>query len=150
MSSGPLPPCCFKFCVILAPLLTIPSRAKSYEGHRWLYSPIWDFGSETATQALRLIGSGLFDEFPNLQVVLGHLGERIPFDKRQRLIQVCHEERHQGLRSSSAPEGKRNGNYQRCPNQGNCRALALHQIAALTSAFGGKADMLRTSSDVRF
>jgi 2,3-dihydroxybenzoate decarboxylase len=52
----------------------------SYEGHRWLYSPIWDFGSETATQALRLIGSGLFDEFPSLQVVLGHLGERIPFD----------------------------------------------------------------------
>jgi 2,3-dihydroxybenzoate decarboxylase len=64
----------------LHPRLTIPSRAKSYEGHRWLYSPIWDFGSETATQALRLIGSGLFDEFPNLQVVLGHLGERIPFD----------------------------------------------------------------------
>jgi gamma-resorcylate decarboxylase len=64
----------------LHPRLTIPSRALSYEGHRWLYSPIWDFGSETATQALRLIGSGLFDEFPNLQVVLGHLGERIPFD----------------------------------------------------------------------
>ena len=52
----------------------------SYEGHRWLYSPVWDFGSETATQALRLIGSGPFDEFPSLQVVLGHLGERIPFD----------------------------------------------------------------------
>lgn len=64
----------------LHPRLTIPSRAISYEGHRWLYSPVWDFGSETATQALRLIGSGLFDEFPNLQIVLGHLGERIPFD----------------------------------------------------------------------
>ena len=64
----------------LHPRLTIPSRALSYEGHRWLYSPIWDFGSETATQSLRLIGSGLFDEFPNLQIVLGHLGERIPFD----------------------------------------------------------------------
>jgi 2,3-dihydroxybenzoate decarboxylase len=64
----------------LHPRLTIPSRAMSYEGHRWLYSPVWDFGSETATQALRLIGSGLFDEFPSLQVVLGHLGERIPFD----------------------------------------------------------------------
>jgi predicted TIM-barrel fold metal-dependent hydrolase len=64
----------------LHPRLTIPSRAKSYEGHRWLYSPVWDFGSETATQALRLIGSGLFDEFPKLQIVLGHLGERIPFD----------------------------------------------------------------------
>jgi gamma-resorcylate decarboxylase len=64
----------------LHPRVTIPSRAKTYEGHRWLYSPVWDFGSETATQALRLIGSGLFDEFPSLQIVLGHLGERIPFD----------------------------------------------------------------------
>ena len=64
----------------LHPRLTIPSRATSYEGHRWLYSPIWDFGSETGTQALRLIGSGLFDEFPSLQLVLGHLGERIPYE----------------------------------------------------------------------
>ena len=64
----------------LHPRLTIPSRTTTYEGHRWLYSQAWDFGSETATQALRLIGSGLFDEFPRLQVVLGHLGERIPFD----------------------------------------------------------------------
>jgi 2,3-dihydroxybenzoate decarboxylase len=67
----------------LHPRLTIPSRAKSYDGHRWLYSPIWDFGIETALQSLRLIGSGLFDEFPSLQVVLGHLGERIPFDMRR-------------------------------------------------------------------
>ena len=64
----------------LHPRLTIPSRTKTYEGHPWLHSPAWDFGSETATQTLRLIGSGLFDEFPSLQVVLGHLGERIPFD----------------------------------------------------------------------
>jgi gamma-resorcylate decarboxylase len=64
----------------LHPRLTLPSRAFAYEGHRWLYGPAWDFGSETATQALRLIGSGLFDEFPSLQIVLGHLGERIPFD----------------------------------------------------------------------
>ncbi len=64
----------------LHPRLSIPSRGKSYEGHRWLHSPVWDYGSETATQALRLIGSGLFDEFPKLQIVLGHLGERIPFD----------------------------------------------------------------------
>ena len=28
--------------------------------------------------ALRLIGSGLFDECPKLKIVLGHLGEGIP------------------------------------------------------------------------
>jgi predicted TIM-barrel fold metal-dependent hydrolase len=26
------------------------------------------------------MGSGLFDEYPKLQLVMGHLGERIPFD----------------------------------------------------------------------
>src|SRR5262249_23123010 len=30
--------------------------------------------------ALRLMGSGLFDRHPRLQIVLGHLGERIPYD----------------------------------------------------------------------
>jgi predicted TIM-barrel fold metal-dependent hydrolase len=39
----------------------------------------WGFGVETGTHAIRLILSGLFDEHPDLQVVLGHLGEGIPF-----------------------------------------------------------------------
>ncbi len=30
--------------------------------------------------ALRLMSSGLFDQYPKLQIVLGHFGERIPFD----------------------------------------------------------------------
>ena len=29
--------------------------------------------------ALRLIGSGLFDEMPRLQIILGHLGEGLPY-----------------------------------------------------------------------
>lgn len=39
----------------------------------------WGFGIETGTHAVRLILSGLFDEHPDLQVILGHLGEGIPF-----------------------------------------------------------------------
>ena len=37
------------------------------------------FRCGTATHALRLIGSGLFDEYPKLRVLLGHLGEGLPF-----------------------------------------------------------------------
>src|ERR1700704_2751854 len=37
------------------------------------------FGVEMAVQAARLIVSGVFDEFPKLQVILGHLGEALPF-----------------------------------------------------------------------
>lgn len=62
------------------PRINIPSRALAYEGHPWLYSAAWDFGGQTADHALRLICSGLFDEFPRLNMVLGHLGERIPYD----------------------------------------------------------------------
>ncbi len=64
----------------LHPRRNIPSRALAYDDHPWLLSPAWDFAVQTADHTLRLICSGLFDEFPRLQLVLGHLGERIPFD----------------------------------------------------------------------
>ncbi len=64
----------------LHPRRNIPSRAYAYDDHPWLLSPVWDFAVQTADHTLRLICSGLFDEFPRLQMVLGHLGERIPFD----------------------------------------------------------------------
>jgi predicted TIM-barrel fold metal-dependent hydrolase len=39
----------------------------------------WGFTVETATIAIRLVLSGLFDEHPRLKIVLGHLGETLPF-----------------------------------------------------------------------
>lgn len=39
----------------------------------------WGWAFETGSHALRLIASGLFDQFPNLKVILGHMGEGIPF-----------------------------------------------------------------------
>ncbi len=50
-----------------------------YEGHPWLLGPTWAFGQETAVHALRLMASGLFDEHPKLNIVLGHLGEGLPY-----------------------------------------------------------------------
>jgi predicted TIM-barrel fold metal-dependent hydrolase len=37
------------------------------------------FGVETAMCLLRLIYSGALDQFPNLTIILGHLGETLPF-----------------------------------------------------------------------
>jgi 2,3-dihydroxybenzoate decarboxylase len=62
----------------LHPRNPLPGWSKFYEGHNWLLGPNWAFAAETAVHALRLIGSGLFDECPKLQIVLGHLGEGIP------------------------------------------------------------------------
>lgn len=46
---------------------------------RCLDAAIWGFQAETGLHALRLIVSGLFDQFPKLKIVLGHLGEGLPF-----------------------------------------------------------------------
>jgi len=62
----------------LHPRNPIPSWSRFYEGHNWMLGPNWAFAAETAVHALRLIGSGLFDEHPKLKIVLGHLGEGIP------------------------------------------------------------------------
>jgi 5-carboxyvanillate decarboxylase len=40
---------------------------------------IWGFAVETGTHLLRMITSGVFDRFPRLKVVVGHLGEALPF-----------------------------------------------------------------------
>jgi len=40
---------------------------------------LWGFAMETSTHAVRLLMSGVFDQFPDLKIVLGHLGEGLPF-----------------------------------------------------------------------
>jgi len=62
----------------LHPRNPLPSWAPNYEGHTWFLGASWAFAAETAVHALRLIGSGLFDEHPRLKIVIGHLGEGIP------------------------------------------------------------------------
>ena len=46
---------------------------------RGLESGMWGFAAETGLHALRIIAAGVFDRFPKLQLVLGHLGEGLPF-----------------------------------------------------------------------
>lgn len=63
----------------LHPRNPLPAHAGIYDGHPWLLGPTWAFGQETAVHALRLMGSGLFDRHPRLTIVLGHLGEGLPY-----------------------------------------------------------------------
>ncbi len=39
----------------------------------------WGWHVDTGLHALRLVASGVFDQFPKLQIVLGHMGEALPF-----------------------------------------------------------------------
>lgn len=63
----------------LHPRNPIPAWSQIYEGHPWLLGPTWAFGQETAVHALRLMGSGLFDRYPRLKIILGHMGEGLPY-----------------------------------------------------------------------
>lgn len=63
----------------LHPRDPLPTRTRDYDGHPWFEGPAWAFGVETAMHALRLMGSGLFDHYPALQIILGHLGEGLPY-----------------------------------------------------------------------
>jgi gamma-resorcylate decarboxylase len=65
--------------VYLHPREPLPSQWRALQGFPELVGSAWGFAYETATHAIRLMLSGLFDEFPNVQVILGHLGEGLPF-----------------------------------------------------------------------
>lgn len=56
-----------------------PNQQRGYQGYEGLLGSAWGFGAETALHTLRILCSGLFDEFPTAKLILGHLGEGLPF-----------------------------------------------------------------------
>jgi 2,3-dihydroxybenzoate decarboxylase len=54
---------------------------QAYAGHPELVGATWGWGVETATHALRLLFGGVFDRFPGVTVILGHMGEFLPFQR---------------------------------------------------------------------
>ena len=57
-----------------------PARMpQMFDGHSELYGPVWGWTVETANHALRLVFSGVFDRYPKAKLVLGHMGETIPY-----------------------------------------------------------------------
>ncbi|MEE4542617.1 amidohydrolase family protein [Streptomyces sp. V4-01] len=48
-------------------------------GHPELIGPMWSWGTDTASHVLRLIFGGVFDDFPDAKLLLGHMGEGLPY-----------------------------------------------------------------------
>lgn len=55
-----------------------PAMAEPYAKYH-LDDAIWGFQAEAGLHGMRLIMSGVFDRFPRLKIVLGHMGEGIPY-----------------------------------------------------------------------
>ena len=56
-----------------------PALPPSYAGRPELLGATWSWTAETAAHALRIVLGGVFDRFPGAQLVLGHMGEALPF-----------------------------------------------------------------------
>ncbi len=50
-----------------------------YAGHPELWGPLCSWAFETAAHALRLVLSGVFERYPTARLILGHMGETLPF-----------------------------------------------------------------------
>ncbi|MFZ5778944.1 MAG: amidohydrolase family protein [Pseudomonadota bacterium] len=64
--------------IYLHPREPAPSMVAPYLDYG-LYFATWGFSAETGLHAMRLIMSGAFDRYPGLRIVLGHMGEGIPY-----------------------------------------------------------------------
>jgi 2,3-dihydroxybenzoate decarboxylase len=63
------------------------------DGYKGLKRATWEWTLETGSHALRLVFGGLFDRFPKATLVLGHLGETLPYllwrlDSRAKLYGI--------------------------------------------------------------
>ena len=102
--------------VYLHPRMQIPARAQNYEGHTWMISAPWGFAVETSIHALRLCGSDIFEKYPNLRIVLGHLGENIPFGLERMNERMRFSRR--GYRGKTLP-GENFARHFHCTTSGN-------------------------------
>jgi 5-carboxyvanillate decarboxylase len=66
--------------IFLHPNTPGPAAIKLYEDYGFaLAGPAWGFSAEASLHAMRLIYSGVFDRYPDLKIILGHLGEGLIF-----------------------------------------------------------------------
>jgi len=61
--------------------IDFPQLPATLAGHPELHGATWGWGVETGGHALRLLFGGVFDRFPRLVVILGHMGEGLPYQR---------------------------------------------------------------------
>lgn len=61
--------------------IDFPQVPRTLQDHPEIQGASWGWGVETASHALRLLFGGVFDRFPGLRIVLGHMGEGLPFQR---------------------------------------------------------------------
>ncbi|MEU1190335.1 amidohydrolase family protein [Streptomyces sp. NPDC005859] len=86
----------------LHPAVIPADNWRVFDGYPVLVGPSWGWTATTGAHALRLIYGGVFDQFPRASVMLGHMGELLPFQMARldsRYPQVPVEQRVEHLPS---------------------------------------------------
>jgi predicted TIM-barrel fold metal-dependent hydrolase len=66
--------------IYLHPTLPHPDAVKAYfQGYEDLARAGWGFAVDTSIHFLRIMFAGVFDAYPRLKIILGHLAEGLPF-----------------------------------------------------------------------
>jgi len=66
--------------IYLHPTHPHPDAVKAYfQGYEDLARAGWGFAVDTSCHFLRIVFAGVFDAYPDLKIILGHLGEGLPF-----------------------------------------------------------------------
>ncbi len=78
--------------IYIHPRTPAPDMVKPFQKYFGLEAAAFGFPVDASLHALRLILSGVFDDYPRLKIVLGHMGEGLPFwlpriDKKMALFQ---------------------------------------------------------------
>ncbi|KIJ25647.1 hypothetical protein M422DRAFT_785500 [Sphaerobolus stellatus SS14] len=66
--------------IYLHPRFAVPQRLGQYQHAIWLDGTSQEFTVSVSTHLLGICANGVFDRFPKLKLIVGHLGERIPSD----------------------------------------------------------------------
>jgi 2,3-dihydroxybenzoate decarboxylase len=120
--------------VYLHPRDPHPQAKFYFAGYDELATAAWGFAMDTVSHFLRMIFAGVFDAHPKLQVILGHLGEGIPFFLDRLEDHTTIAAKHRGLKKTAAQVMRENvyvttsGNFSTAAFQCTREVLGLDRI----------------------
>ncbi len=87
--------------IYLHPAPPLPEVMSAYfDGFHELDGAAWGFTIETGVHFLRLVFAGVFDAHPRLKIILGHLGEALPFLMHRINMHTYQAAGHRGLKKT--------------------------------------------------
>ncbi|HXS41682.1 MAG TPA: amidohydrolase family protein [Stellaceae bacterium] len=88
--------------IYLHPAMPHPDAIKAYfAGYEELQGSAWGFALDTSCHFLRIMFAGVFDAYPKLKIVLGHLGEGLPFAMHRLQDHTYRSAKRRGLKKTA-------------------------------------------------